>query len=48
LTPDSKRAFIIDAADKAWGYVVSIITPTDEYHQDFGVGKIPVAITIVP
>jgi DNA-binding beta-propeller fold protein YncE len=48
VTPNNKTAFIIDAADNAWGYVVTITTATDAYQPAFAVGKVPVAITIVP
>ena len=48
VTPDSKLAFIIDAYPGAFGVVESIITATNHYYGGFGIGKDPVAITIVP
>ncbi len=48
VTPDSKIAFIIDALPGAFGVVESITTATNEFHGGFGIGKDPVAITIVP
>ena len=48
VTPDSKLAFIMSANDGFSGSVQSIITATNQYYGGFGIGKGPVAITIVP
>jgi DNA-binding beta-propeller fold protein YncE len=48
FTPDGQTAFIIDTADRGVGDVLSIATATNEFHPDFEVGKVPVAITIAP
>ena len=48
VTPDSKLAFIIDAFPGAGGVVESINTATNHFYGGFGIGRDPVAITIVP
>jgi len=48
VTPDSKLAFIMSADDEFFGSVQSIITATNQFYGGFGIGRGPVAITIVP
>jgi DNA-binding beta-propeller fold protein YncE len=48
VTPDGTIAYILNAEDNAFGVVQSITIATREIHGGFSVGKVPVALTIVP